>query len=69
MKRSEAAVAALTIVAIAVTAAGVLLGAYIKICWAIRWEDRIRGSLRLGAANHAARTARVLVGMSSSRWS
>jgi hypothetical protein len=52
-----------------VTAAGVLLGAYITICCAIRWEDRIRGSLRLGATSHAARTARELVAMSSSRWS
>jgi hypothetical protein len=59
----------LVIIAIAVTAAGVLLGAYITICCAIRWEDRIRGSLRLGATSHAARTARELVAMSSSRWS
>ena len=60
--------AALIIIVIAVTAAGVLFGAYIKVCCAIRWEDRIRGSLRFGAASHAAQTARDLTGMRSSRW-
>jgi hypothetical protein len=47
---------------------GACVGAYFKLCSAIRREDRIRGSLRLDAPNHSAQSARDLVGISSSRW-
>lgn len=60
--------AALIIIAIAVTAAGVLLGAYIKICWAIAREDRRKWSLRSRPTTFSAQVARDLVGISSSRW-
>jgi hypothetical protein len=47
---------------------GTCIGAFLKLSFAIRREDRLRGSLRLDAPNHTARSARSLVGMSSSRW-
>ena len=47
---------------------GGCIGAFLKLSFAIRREDRLRGSLRLDATNHSAQTARMLVGMSSSRW-
>jgi hypothetical protein len=47
---------------------GACIGAYCKLCSAIRREDRIRGSLRLDAPSHSAQSARDLVGISSSRW-
>jgi hypothetical protein len=47
---------------------GACVGAYFKLCFAIRREDRIRGSLRLDAPSHSAQSARDLVGISSSRW-
>jgi hypothetical protein len=53
---------------IIVAVAGVLFGAYLKICFAIRQEDRTRGSLRLGAPNQSAQSARDFVGISSSKW-
>jgi hypothetical protein len=52
-----------------VAAAGIVLGAYyIKICFAIRREDRSRGSLRFDAPNQSAQSARTMVGVTSSRW-
>jgi hypothetical protein len=48
--------------------AGVCIGGFLKLCSAIRREDRIRGSLRLDAPSHSAQSARDLVGISSSRW-
>jgi hypothetical protein len=47
---------------------GACIGAFLKLSFAIRREDRIRGSLRLDAPSFSAKTARALVGMSSSRW-
>jgi hypothetical protein len=38
--------AALVTIAIVVTVAGVVCGAYLKICFTIRREDRTRGALR-----------------------
>jgi len=48
--------------------AGVVLGAYIKICLAIRRDDKTYGSLRFEASDPSAQSARSLVGMTSSRW-
>jgi hypothetical protein len=47
---------------------GACIGAFLKISFAIRREDRTRGSLRLDAQSYSAQAARELVGMSSSRW-
>jgi hypothetical protein len=60
--------AALIIISIVGAAAGVVLGAYLRICFAIRREDRTKGSLRLNAPDQSARSARNLVGISSSKW-
>lgn len=60
--------AALIIIAIVVAVAAVAFGAYIRVCFAIRREDRTKGSLRHEARSQSARSARNLVGMSSSKW-
>jgi hypothetical protein len=60
--------AALITIAIVTAMAGVLLGAYLKICGAIRREDRRKGSLRSDATSQSARSARSLVGISNSKW-
>jgi hypothetical protein len=67
-KHSEAIMASLIIITVVLTVAGILFGAYLKICFAIRQEDRIRGSLRSRATSLSAQSARTLVGMSGSRW-
>jgi hypothetical protein len=60
--------AGLVIITLLLTVAGILFGAYVKICFAIRREDRIRGSLRSDATSPSAQSARSLVGVSGSRW-
>lgn len=67
-KRLEASVASLILIALIVAVAGVLFGAFLKICFAIRREDRTKWSLRRDAPSQAAQSARDLVGISSSRW-
>lgn len=47
---------------------GVVLGAFLAISFAIRRDDRSKGSLRFDAPDHSTRAARTLVGLSSSRW-
>jgi hypothetical protein len=64
---SEAIVAAFITISIIVTVAGVVFGAYLRICCAIRGEDRAR-SLPYDAPNSSARAARSLTGVSGSRW-
>ena len=64
----EAIVAALITIAIIVGIAGIVFGAYLRICFAIRREDRTKGSLRRDAPNQSAQSARALVGIDSSRW-
>jgi hypothetical protein len=59
--------AALITLAIAAGLFGVTFGAYIKICFAIRREDRA-GSLHFDAPDTSARAARTLVGINGSRW-
>jgi hypothetical protein len=60
--------AALITIAIVVTVAGIVFGAYIKICFAMRRDDRTRWSLRRDAPNRSAQSARTLVGMNRSGW-
>ena len=60
--------ATLVILGLITIVAGACIGAFVKLSFAIRREDRIRGSLRLDAPSSSAKTARDLVGMSSSRW-
>jgi len=60
--------AVLVLIAIIVAVAGVLFGAYIKICLAIRREDRVKWSLRSDAPTFSTQTARSLVGLRGSRW-
>ncbi len=48
--------------------AGACIGAFLKLSFAIRHEDRIPGSLRVAARTNSAQTARALVGVSSARW-
>jgi hypothetical protein len=67
-QRSEAIMASLVIIALVLTLAGVIVGAFIMISFAIRLEDRRTGSLRFDAPSNSTRVARSLVGISSSRW-
>jgi hypothetical protein len=60
--------AGLVVVTLVIIVMGVCLGAFFRISFAIRREDRSRGSLRLDAPNNSAQTARTLVGLTSSRW-
>jgi hypothetical protein len=60
--------AALITIAIVVAVTGVLCGAYIKICLAIRREDRVKWSLRSAPPTSSTQTARSLVGIKGSRW-
>ena len=47
---------------------GVCLGAFLTLSFAIRREDRTRGSLRFDAPDSSTHAARTLVGVTSSRW-
>ena len=47
---------------------GACFGALLKLSFAIRREDKRRGSLRRDAPSPSAQTARTLVGITSSRW-
>jgi hypothetical protein len=60
--------AALITIAVVVAVAGVVCGVYLKICSAIRRDDRTKGSLRRDAPNQSAQSARTVVGMNSFRW-
>jgi hypothetical protein len=60
--------AALITIALVIAGAGVVFGAFLRICCAIRREDRTKWSLRRDAPSQAAQSARDLVGISSSRW-
>jgi hypothetical protein len=57
----------LIIIALVLTIAGILFGAFLKICFAIRRDDRTKGALRRDAPNQSAQSARTLVGMNSFR--
>ena len=60
--------AALITIAIIMGVAGVVCGAYLKICFAIRRDDQTRGALRIDAPNQSAQSARALVGMNNFGW-
>ncbi len=60
--------ASLVVLSLVAIVVGVCLGAFLKLSFAIRREDRLRGSLRLDAPSYSAKTARSLVGINSSRW-
>lgn len=61
--------AALIVVMIfTVVAFGIVFGAFIRLSYAISWEDRRRGSLRLDAPSSSTQAARSLVGITNSRW-
>jgi hypothetical protein len=59
--------ASLVVLALVTIVVGVCIGAFLKLSFAIRREDRAR-TLRFDAPNHSAQTARSMVGISSSRW-
>lgn len=65
---SEAVMASLVVLLLTAIAFGALFGAFLKISFAIRREDRARNSLRFDAPDISAKAARALVGVSSSRW-
>jgi hypothetical protein len=60
--------AGFAVLGIAMIIMGACIGAFLKLSFAIRREDRKRGSLRLHAPSNSAHTARTLVGITSSRW-
>jgi hypothetical protein len=60
--------ASLIIITLVLTFAGIVFGAYIKISFAIRRDDRSTGSLRFDAPTQSTQAARNLVGISGSRW-
>lgn len=47
---------------------GAVTGIFFVVSFAIRREDRSRGSLRFDAPSGSTRAARALVGISGSRW-
>jgi hypothetical protein len=59
--------ASVVVLVLIATAFGVLIGGFVKISRAIARDDHALGSLWFDAPNHSARTARTLVGLSSSR--
>jgi hypothetical protein len=60
--------AALITITVVGTVAGIVCGAFLKICFAIRREDRTKWSLRRDAPNQSAQSARDFVGISGSKW-
>ena len=68
MEVREASMAALITLAIVTVVAGGVVGLLLRLSFAIRGEDRIRGSLRFDPPNASSKAARDFVGVSSSRW-
>ncbi len=60
--------ASLVVLVLVAIVMGACVGAFLKLSFAIRREDRSRGSLRFDAPNQSAQAARSLVGITSSRW-
>jgi hypothetical protein len=60
--------ASLIVLGVVMIIVGTCIGAFLRLSFAIRREDRLRGSLRLDAPDHSAQSARSLVGIRSSRW-
>jgi hypothetical protein len=59
--------ASLIIITTVLTLAGVMLGAYLRICFAIAREDRLKWSLRSNPPTFTAQTARTFVGIKGTR--
>jgi hypothetical protein len=59
--------ASLVVLVLVTIVVGACLGAFLKLSFAIRRDDRARWALRFDAPNRSAQTARALV-ISSSRW-
>jgi hypothetical protein len=60
--------ASLVVLGVVTIIVGTCIGALLKLSSAIRREDRLRHSLRFDAPDNSTRSARTLVGVSSSRW-
>ena len=60
--------ASLVVLVLVAIAVGVCFGAFLKLSFAIRRDDRERWALRFDAPSQSAQTARALVGISSYRW-
>lgn len=58
----------IVVLGIITIASGACVGVFVRLSWAIRWEDRRRGSLRFDAPDASTRAARTLVGISGSGW-
>jgi hypothetical protein len=60
--------ATLVILGLITIITGACIGAFLKICFAIRGEDRRKWSLRRDAPSQAAQSARDFVGISGTKW-
>lgn len=61
-------VSVIAVLAVITIASGVCIGAFMRLSYAIRWEDRRRGSLRFDAPSASTRTARTFVGFGGFGW-
>lgn len=60
----EAVMAGVIVVLVLSTVAfGFFIGVFIRLSFAIRWEDRRKGSLQFGAPDASTKAARTLVGI------
>ena len=61
--------ASLVVLGLITIIAGTCIGAFLRLSFAIRGEDRgMRGQLQFDPPNGSAKVARDLVGISGSRW-
>ena len=61
--------AALVVIVLTTVSAGICVGAFLTVSFAICREDRAgRGALQFDAPDSSTRTARALVGVTGSRW-
>jgi len=56
------------VLAVITITSGTCIGAFVRLSWAIRSEDRMKWSLRRDAPSASTRTARTLIGVSESGW-
>ncbi len=54
--------ASLIILALVTAAAGVMLGVYFRICFALSRDDRVKGTIRFNARTQSVRSARTVIG-------
>lgn len=60
--------ASLVVLGLVTIVAGACIGAFLRLSFAIRRDDRVRWALRFDPPSPSTRTARGLVGISGSRW-